>query len=359
MIKEAITDLVPITERLKSQNLPIFLYGMGDGAEKINSYLQRNGIETKGVVASDGFVRGQVFLGHKVISISEAKERFGKLCLVLCFGLEGERSHFLKPLSVEHTLISPNISVFGDSVCDKEYIFENEDRFERVYNMLSDDKSKSLFLNLLKYNITGDIEYLDIEDSESAPEGFYRHSSRHIDIGAYDGDTVIEFIKHNGSYLDIVAFEPDKNSFKKFKRNTSEIRDCIGVNAAVGQKNGYIHFASGGGRASHATDDGDSVLCYSVDEYCENTHIKANGVPVGSIKIDAEGMDEEAICGAVNTIYRCRPSVSVALYHRSSDLIELPLLLRNHCSKYSFYLRKKEYVPAWDVFFYAVPKERE
>jgi hypothetical protein len=81
--------------------------------------------------------------------------------------------------------------------------------------------------------------------------------------------------------------------------------------------------------------------------------VNATGAEVGSIKIDAEGADREVLQGAVNVIYRNRPDIMAALYHRASDLIDLPLLIRSYDYKYKLYLRKKEYVPAWDVFLLA------
>lgn len=354
MIHELIKDLPSVIDSLRSENKKIFLYGMGNGAEKIYKYLVGHGIVPEGVVASDGFVRGQEFLSRKVLSISEASKSHGALCLVLCFGLEGERSHFLKELAERHRILSPNLPVFGDGACDKDFILQNAEAFDRVYEMLADDESREIFLNLIKYNVTGEISYLEKGKTLSAPEGFYNHGKRHIDVGAYDGDTVIEFADNCDTYSDIVAFEPDGTTFRHFEKNTKNIRDCIGINGAVGRYNGRIPFASGGGRASHGGGDGNEVDCYSIDSYCGFTHIAANGTPVGSIKIDAEGMDEDVICGAVNTIYCCKPNLSVALYHRAGDIIDLPLLIRKHHRKYEFYLRKKEYVPAWDVFLYAI-----
>ncbi len=354
MIREVITPLISVCDSLSTEEKPIFLYGMGNGAEKIYSYLNENGIQIKGVVASDGFVRGQEFLGHRVISISDAINKFGSLCLVLCFGLEGEKSHFLKDLAKEHRIVSPNLPVFGEGACDKKFILENADKFERVYEMLSDRESKDIYLNILKYNVTGDISYLDFGNEFLTPESFYKHNARHIDIGAYDGDTVLEFVSHSDSYKDIVAFEPDGVTYRKFLANTANIRDCVGINSAVGQKNGKIRFASGSGRASHGDENGSFIDCVSVDEYCGFLNIASKSDTVGSIKIDAEGMDEEVICGAVNTIYCCKPNISVALYHRAEDIIEIPLLLRKHNHKYKFHLRKKEYVPAWDIFLYAI-----
>lgn len=357
MIIDELINLPSVLERLRAEKLPIFLYGMGNGAEKIHAYLSLHGIEIKGVVASDGFVRGQDFLGFRVVSVTDAEKSYGRLCLVLCFGLEGEKSHFLKDLQKRHRVISPNLAVFGDGACDKEYILSNIDYFEKVYGIFDEPESKRLYLNILKYNITGDISYLEYGNELPAPSGFFNHSARHIDVGAYDGDTVAEFISYNKNYSDIVAFEPDKNTFLKLKRNTSSVRDCIAVNAAVAKKSGSISFASGGGRASHCG-EGEQIISASIDEFVGFTHIAAEGIPVGSIKIDAEGMDEDVICGAVNTIYCCKPSVCVALYHRAEDIALLPLLLRKHNPKYRFYLRKKEYVPAWDVFLYAVPEGR-
>lgn len=354
MIREAVLSLESLTDSLKKEARPIFLYGMGDGAEKIFAYLSSCGIGVKGVVASDGFVRGQDFLGYKVIAISEAERQFGSLCLVLCFGLEGERSRFLKDLALKHRIVSPNLPVFGEGACNKEFIGENIESFQKVYDILADGDSKEIFLSLLQYNVTGDLKYLAENNRWDAPKEFYSHNKRHIDVGAYDGDTALEYAANSDTYSDIIAFEPDKASFGKLVKNTAGSRNVVPVNSAVGEKRGVIPFDSGNGRASHCGEGRGIIGCESIDAYCGFTHIHAKGVPVGSIKIDAEGMDKAVIYGAVNTIYVCKCHVSVALYHRASDYIDLPLLLKKHNPNYKFYLRKKEYVPAWDVFLYAI-----
>ena len=354
MIREIIEPLPSLCDTLKSEKRAVFLYGMGNGAEKIYTYLQQHEINITGIVASDGFVRGQSFLGFDVISISDASRIYGDICLVLCFGLESEKSHFLHELAKKHRILSPNLPVFGEGACDKEFILANSDKFERVYNSLADDLSKEIFLSLLKYNTTGDFSHLLIENGDVAPKMFFDHKQRHIDIGAFDGDTVAEFVSHSDSYADIVAFEPDNSTYKHLCNNTKQYRNIIPENVAVCGKDGEIAFASGGSRASHCGEGDQRIKCVTVDKYCGYTHIKAEGVPVGSIKIDAEGMDEEVICGAVNTIYCCKSNICVALYHRASDLIDLPLLLRKHNHRYKFYLRKKEYIPAWDIFLYAI-----
>ena len=58
-------------ERLGESGLPIYLYGMGDGADKIRRALERYGLAPAGVFASDGFVRGHAYAGRwSVIPLS-------------------------------------------------------------------------------------------------------------------------------------------------------------------------------------------------------------------------------------------------------------------------------------------------
>ena len=63
---------------LSSSKKSIVMYGMGNGADKIIGVCDRYGIEISDFFASDGFVRGQIFHGKKVLSFSQIKEKYGK-----------------------------------------------------------------------------------------------------------------------------------------------------------------------------------------------------------------------------------------------------------------------------------------
>jgi hypothetical protein len=67
--------MIDLWQRLKGEARPVYLYGMGNGAEKILDECIRQGIEVKGVFASDGFVRHQLFRGFTVESYSEARKK--------------------------------------------------------------------------------------------------------------------------------------------------------------------------------------------------------------------------------------------------------------------------------------------
>ena len=63
---------------LQSTDKKILMYGMGNGADKILNICEGYGIEVCDFFASDGFVRGHMFHGKRVLSYSEACEKYGR-----------------------------------------------------------------------------------------------------------------------------------------------------------------------------------------------------------------------------------------------------------------------------------------
>ena len=84
MIRQ-ILETEDLWSKLKKTNKPILLYGMGDGAEKIITVLEKKEIEYKDIFASDGFVRGHSFRGKRVKSFSEIKEQYEDFIILLSF----------------------------------------------------------------------------------------------------------------------------------------------------------------------------------------------------------------------------------------------------------------------------------
>ena len=347
-------------ERIKDTRLPVLLYGTGDGAEKALAYLAANGISVRGVFASDHFVRGQSFAGFRVVRLAEAEEESGRFCAVICFGMDEEYKTTVAALEARgHCVFAPDLPLFGEEICDHEYIKANAEKAERVYSLFADEVSRQVFRTVLEFRITGDPAVLDVPCGGEEPRGFYTRGGRHIDVGAYDGDTAIGFArKSGGNYSEIIAFEPDRVNFRKLKENPLLPPRVVAENMLCGEKCGKIPFAAGEGRGSHADETATEYAeCVTIDSYCGFTHTGSAAPPVGSIKIDAEGMDAETLYGAVNTLWCCKSNVCAAVYHRAGDIFDLPLLLRRYDPKYKLYLRKKPCLPAWDVFVYAVRED--
>ena len=80
-----ITEKQSSWEKLQAETRPIFIYGMGDGAEKIMRVFREKSIPLAGIFASDDFVRGHSFAGYKVRKLSEIEEQVEDFVIVLAF----------------------------------------------------------------------------------------------------------------------------------------------------------------------------------------------------------------------------------------------------------------------------------
>ena len=84
--KEYFLSLKSSWERIKNSHKPIFIYGMGDGCEKILNRFKMLDIKISGIFASDDFVRGQSFCGFKVLKLSDVEKICDDFLVIPAFG---------------------------------------------------------------------------------------------------------------------------------------------------------------------------------------------------------------------------------------------------------------------------------
>ncbi|MDL2287533.1 FkbM family methyltransferase [Eubacteriales bacterium OttesenSCG-928-G02] len=355
MFIDNLLELKSFIEIIKENPKPVLIYGMGNGAEKIIKYLETNDIQITDIFASDEFVRGQCFLNYKVKTFKEAEKLYTDFYIVSAFALEGDKAELLFKISEKYKLFAPNLPPFDNACIDKKFIKNNIERLERLYNNLSDELSKNLFFDYLKYCITADVNYIKGE-YDISPEKYFNHEFAHIDVGAYDGDSVCDYIKYNRKYSIIFAVEPDKNTYKKLKTNTTHIPRIEYVNSAAWKANGTMKLDSKNSRASSLNMEGNIYTStVTIDTLCKQTTLNNNGYITGSIKIDGEGADKEILQGAVNVIYKYQPAMKISTYHKSEDILDIPEFMLYHNPKYKIYFRRKKYIPAFDTYLYFIP----
>ncbi|MBQ7295904.1 MAG: FkbM family methyltransferase [Clostridia bacterium] len=350
---KALINVTPLWEYLKQQTKPVLLYGMGNGADMIINVLETLNISWQDTFASDGFVRGHFFHGKKVLTLSEAEEKYGDFIILMTFAVHDEKTMaFVKELSKRHELYSPTVAVVGGEPFTYEFFSENEHLFKKVYDLLADKKSKEDYLNVLRYKISGNTEYLFKAHSEKMKvysEILQLGSNETIvDLGAYDGDTIREFIEATDNrYNKIIAFEPDSKNFRKLTAKTENLSNIEKYNLGAWDKNETLYFAKKGGRNSRADEGGVPVQFDSVDNIVSEK--------VTLIKMDIEGAEMRALDGAKNTIKKYLPKLYVCAYHRNEDLFSLALKINELSAEYKIYFRQHPYIPAWESNFYAIP----
>ncbi len=339
-------------EYLKNCGLPIFIYGMGDGALKIIKVFNEYGIAASGFFASDDYYRAHVFEGHYVHTLSQIEEYLDEFVIVLAFAAGYERLYnHINELAKKYVLLAPDVPVAGDGLFTYEYCLKNADKIDKVYNMLEDEKSRSVFADVVNFKISGKIDYLNnctTPNSEVYDELIKLTDDEvYVDLGAYNGDTVQEFLGvTQNKYKSIHAFEPNEKNFKRMlKRVGDDYKNIYYYNGAAWSKSGEISFTDGVGRMTMVKEDGEkTVPCYAVDE-----SVKEQAT---LIKLDVEGAEHEAIIGAKRHIAG-GAKIICALYHRNEDMFDIPLQLIEINPKLKFKVRHQLYIPAWETNLYA------
>lgn len=334
---------------LKTANKPIVLYGMGNGADKIINILNEKGISFQGVFASDGFVRDKLFHGHKISSYASLKEKFGDMIVLLCFGssLPDVIENILK-IASEQELYAPEVPVIGGGLFDSDFLKKNAESLHFVYNRLADDISRHTFENIIKYKLSGKISYLlncQVDENEPYTSFLKLENERFLDLGAYNGDTVLGFTENFPKYDSILAVEPDKKTFKKLLKNTENIKNLTTVNACISDKCETVNFKMLGGRNSVLGDGKDQIEAVTIDSLTFNPTY---------IKMDVEGEEVAAIKGGSQTILKGKPKMLISAYHRTDDFITIPKAVLGIRDDYKIYMRHFKYLPAWDTNFYFI-----
>lgn len=165
-----------------------------------------------------------------------------------------------------------------------------------------------------------------------------------------------------------MCLEPDARSFRKLSAYAqalaAEGRAVYPLQAAVWSEETTLTFHDTGNRnASLLPSPQSRERLRQVEAAAPDSVWEAvcAGLPAGAyrrldfIKYDVEGAEREALLGSRTLIRRNRPRLLVSVYHRSADLWELPLLVRELYPGARLYLRRMDGVPAWDIELYAVP----
>jgi FkbM family methyltransferase len=265
-------------------------------------------------------------------------------------------------------------------------------RMDKVYNLLSDKKSKAVYMMSWLSRMLNDQtlthlfekeEFIDENEEPLKYKGFIidgidhtckkeLHSElykmKHVfpekddvvfDVGAYKGDTPIFFAYHVGKAGKIYAFEPIPANFKDLIKNIKKnnIKNIFPINMGLSDAPGVLKGISSSNGApwsylSHERGNQD-VTVTTIDDYVESQRLKK----VDFIKMDVEGLEQKVISGAKKTITQMMPKLAIALYHNTSDLITLPLLVDNlGKGNYNLYIRSKIEGP-WGFTLYSKRKE--
>ena len=342
---------------LSQSDKPITVYGMGDGADKLISALERIGRHADDFFASDGFVRGQSFHNKRVLSFSQIKEKYVSPIILVSFGSERDDVvDMISQLSNKEEVYLPDVPVAGQGIFDRAYFDEHMGEIEAAYELFEDELSRLVFCDVIMYKLTGKIEYL-LENTQSDTETYSIFDSSKwrcvADLGAYNGDSAAFISGIAPGSGRIIALEPDRKNFIKLERSAQTLPVTLEAhNICAWSEKTTLIFDRGGNRNSSVGAIGHTASVGDTKQVCVQADTLDNVIGdtnVDFIKYDVEGSELEALKGSVKAVERCSPDMLVSAYHRNEDIFTLPHMLHTLLPTHKLYLRRKRCLPAWEI----------
>jgi len=316
----------------------VLLYGAGSIGAGAFEYYTRQGIPVLGFIDDTPGKEGQSYCGVEIIPFSSAL----KTGCPIVISMKLWAGPAAKIAEAGGTCEAFAHGVFHASLKQMAGIAES----------LLDDRSRLVYLTILKANILADYSvYASVFEGNqywAIPEFQYLPDSSGImvDAGSYVGDTVEEFVwRTRGMFKSIHAFEPDPRCFRALGIRASRLRQEWGlreeaircVAAGLGQENAELpffqHFSGADGSFLFASGKPNGTLTVrKLDDY-----LGQDGLTF--LKADVEGYEMPLLLGASGSIRKHRPKLAICIYHRITDLIEIPLLLRELVPEYKMAVR--------------------
>lgn len=219
----------------------------------------------------------------------------------------------------------------------------------KVMDILVDERSKEIMLTLVRNWFDFDVNAIGYEEiftnDQYYPAGVINLSEKEVfvDVGAYNGDTVIDFLKRTKNQFEsIFAFELDKKNFKEMESTIDKLDINLkkkirlyNLGLLDEEKNVYYETGGSGMQSTFinvintANDSGKTARLSDV--------IKDEKVTF--IKMDIEGSEPQALLGAEEIIKKQKPKLAICVYHKPEHLWEIPLYLKKIVPEYKIFFR--------------------
>jgi FkbM family methyltransferase len=356
----------------------LVLFGAGNMGRRVLAKLRENGIEPLAFSDNQAGKWGKSIDGLLVVPPEEAASRFGRNAsfLVTIYnskyksqlhsfsetrkqlaGLACDNVVSVVPLRWKyHEAFLP---YYHDDLPHK--ILSDGLAIREAFALWSDNESRQEYVAQIACRLHADFDGLGVPlyDQQYFPRGLFALTAQEffVDVGAYDGDTLRQFLALRGEdFHHVLALEPDPGSFRLLTAFHStlpaRLQSKIELRPlAAGRQSGHIQFAAGAGVLSSVSALGSmEVECVRLDD------LLARSRPT-YIKMDIEGAEPDAIQGCQRVLRENRPVLAVCVYHAQDHLWTIPLAIHRMAPDYQFFLRP--HMPeCWDTVCYAVPPER-
>ena len=326
-------------------DLPVILYGGGFYARELTSFLASIEVHVSDYMVDDEYAKKLSTKEIKPCGIADIAARYSAINLFLAYC--GNPDKAVDKLNSMSWRTLPNIQIVDCRFWERfspltlEHVHAEKECYQRVFEWFQDDLSRETYTEYINAKLlydSSDLRKLKC-DKQYFPGDLWQFlpsdSDVFIDAGAFTGDTLDDVLAMTAGAgcKKYYAFEPDIQNVEKLRDAVqNQNLDFVEVVAkGLWKIPTSLCFSSSDGSRSAIHTGGDGMIDVdTIDRY---------QVPATFIKMDIEGAEYEALLGASETIRRNRPNLSIALYHKPEDLLQIPVYIKSLCPDYRFFLR--------------------
>jgi len=382
-VEDVITGSKAISvEEFIEKNDDFIIFGAGKGGIRARKMLKERGKNVVFFLDNDIKKNGTVIDGLKVRHPSFLKQKINHKILVASVWW-GEIAKFLQEKFGLECMRDFVYLPVNDQVGAKflEHLKINKPFYKEVFKNLSDDYSKTIFYEVLMYQLMFFPSdriiktYLEtksyffwsrkIQKILSLIPSEIKRESRHtfashlalehyryknlviprvgdvvIDGGAFDGDTAFWFTRYVKNKGKIFAFEPVDTIYDTLTYNIQAcgLNNVVPIKLGLSNKEGIAYFKDMDKSANNSHhDDKIKVGLTTIDRFVKKESLSQ----IDFIKMDIEGFEFEALQGAKEVIKKFKPDLAICIYHKPEHLYRIPLFIKELVPEYRLYIDNK------------------
>lgn len=326
------------------KNKRVVIWGTARAAEHASCACLDNEIEILCYCDSFSHEKTETFMGEPLISEKVLFEEYSDdTAIIIACDLQYKIDRKLEEKGFKNYTVLDTHLLGQLLFSEPSYVSllrNNAAVIDELFRLLSDDTSKYVLENILKYRLCLDKSLLqevyepNIYFGNDVVSSF--SGKTFVDCGAFDGDTLFRFHKKPLFNCDVYyAIEPSCQNYAGLVEliDTHDIAYAKHLNIGVWDRKEELVFSEKGLAGDSISDNGNMRVC--VDSIDNIVNIEN----VGFIKLDVEGSEEKALIGAQKTIGTSQPILAFSVYHKLEDLWSLPLFVKRMFPWYKLYLR--------------------
>jgi FkbM family methyltransferase len=346
-----------LIERFRDSPHPIAIFGTGIYAYVLVRYLALQGVHPRFALVDRELKTVDSLVDLPVVTMEDLGDRIRTFEVVIGItnypAVEG-RLRACGAIGV-HVVDVPDYLNMPEPFMDIDYFEANVDKFEAAYGSFADELSRQTYAASINAKLNEDARILQPvvrRDRLYFPSAEFPIGDHEafLDVGGFDGDTVLDFHAASGGRYDaIVSLEPCLGNYERLVRRVEDARldRVIPVRRGAWDRRETLHVApqqmaidnqiAAGGSEAIEVDRIDAIL-------------RELQRPVTLIKLDINGAEYPALRGAEDTIRVQRPKIAVRLHCRE-DYFRIPLLLKDLAPDMRLLLRQRCFMSVMVILY--------